>query len=155
LQAERDTTRPKYCSSLREAQQRNSEVLRVKCLLYYDASAWIIAYFNFFLEKEKLSLPSWLWHTYSVFLPLKFFTPMRLYVKKWSEEVVIWFFSTLQALEISKARLRSRATYSPLETILQKAVQNYLDEPCFFSQIGADHQNSSSIIRKTYGPTFL
>jgi len=31
-------------------------------------------------------------------------------------------------LEIAKARLRSRSTYSPVEKLLQKALQNYRKE---------------------------
>jgi len=34
----------------------------------------------------------------------------------------------LQALEIAKARLRSRSTYSPVEKLLQQALQNYRRE---------------------------
>uniref|UniRef100_A0A182PK72 Uncharacterized protein n=1 Tax=Anopheles epiroticus TaxID=199890 RepID=A0A182PK72_9DIPT len=51
----------------------------------------------------------------------------------------------LKSLEISKARLRSRATFSPLEAILQKAIDNYLKEtslvPCS--------------TKKIYGPTYV
>ncbi|XP_040163568.1 uncharacterized protein LOC120900528 [Anopheles arabiensis] len=51
----------------------------------------------------------------------------------------------LKSLEISKARLRSRATFSPLESILQKAIGNYLKEtslvPCS--------------TKKVYGPTYV
>ncbi|XP_055548091.1 uncharacterized protein LOC129731801 [Wyeomyia smithii] len=54
-------------------------------------------------------------------------------------------FELLKSLEVSKARLRSRATFSPLETILQKAIENYLKEsslvPC--------------TTRKAYGPTYV
>nr|XP_019560675.1 uncharacterized protein LOC109429228 [Aedes albopictus] len=54
-------------------------------------------------------------------------------------------FELLKSLEVSKARLRSRATFSPLETILQKAIDNYLKEtslvPC--------------TTRKAYGPTYV
>ncbi|XP_053690691.1 uncharacterized protein LOC128739246 [Sabethes cyaneus] len=54
-------------------------------------------------------------------------------------------FELLRSLEVSKARLRSRATFSPLETILQKAIGNYLKEsslvPC--------------TTRKAYGPTYV
>ncbi|XP_055598631.1 uncharacterized protein LOC129748151 [Uranotaenia lowii] len=54
-------------------------------------------------------------------------------------------FELLKSLEVSKARLRSRATFSPLETILQKAIGNYLKEtslvPC--------------TTKKTYGPTYV
>lgn len=45
---------------------------------------------------------------------------------------------------MSKARLRSRATYSPLESILEKAVKNYLKETSLVPSI-----------RKIYGPTFV
>uniref|UniRef100_A0A182KIV5 Uncharacterized protein n=1 Tax=Anopheles christyi TaxID=43041 RepID=A0A182KIV5_9DIPT len=51
----------------------------------------------------------------------------------------------LKTMEISKARLRSRATFSPLEAILQKAIENYLKEtslvPCG--------------TKKMYGPTYV
>ncbi|XP_062546953.1 uncharacterized protein LOC134212798 [Armigeres subalbatus] len=54
-------------------------------------------------------------------------------------------FELLKSLEVSKARLRSRATFSPLETILQKAIGNYLKEtslvPC--------------TTKKAYGPTYV
>uniref|UniRef100_A0A182VSV5 Uncharacterized protein n=1 Tax=Anopheles minimus TaxID=112268 RepID=A0A182VSV5_9DIPT len=54
-------------------------------------------------------------------------------------------FELLKSLEISKARLRSRATFSPLEAILQKAIGNYLKEtslvPCS--------------TKKVYGPTYV
>ncbi|XP_001663771.2 uncharacterized protein LOC5578247 [Aedes aegypti] len=54
-------------------------------------------------------------------------------------------FELLKSLEVSKARLRSRATFSPLETILQKAIENYLKEtslvPC--------------TTKKAYGPTYV
>lgn len=54
-------------------------------------------------------------------------------------------YELLKSLEVSKARLRSRATFSPLETILQKAIGNYLKEsslvPC--------------TTKKAYGPTYV
>ncbi|XP_058450909.1 uncharacterized protein LOC131430192 [Malaya genurostris] len=54
-------------------------------------------------------------------------------------------FELLKSLEVSKARLRSRATFSPLETILQKAIEKYLKEtslvPC--------------TTKKAYGPTYV
>ncbi|XP_052868059.1 uncharacterized protein LOC128274015 [Anopheles cruzii] len=50
----------------------------------------------------------------------------------------------IKSLEISKARLRSRATFSPLETILQKAIENYLKESALIP--------SNTI--KAYGPTY-
>ncbi|XP_049279407.1 uncharacterized protein LOC125761891 [Anopheles funestus] len=54
-------------------------------------------------------------------------------------------YELLKSLEISKARLRSRATFSPLEAILQKAIGNYLKEtslvPCS--------------TKKVYGPTYV
>lgn len=34
----------------------------------------------------------------------------------------------LQSLEIAKARLRSRSTYSPVEKLLQRALSNYKNE---------------------------
>jgi hypothetical protein len=66
----------------------------------------------------------------------------------------------LRELGVAKARLRSRASYSPLEAILQKAVQNYLDEPGHFSSQNTTSSpekstTTSSIVRKTYGPTYL
>ncbi|XP_026835212.1 uncharacterized protein LOC6543357 isoform X1 [Drosophila erecta] len=36
--------------------------------------------------------------------------------------------NTLKALEIAKARLRSRSTYSPVEKLLQQALHNYRKE---------------------------
>lgn len=52
----------------------------------------------------------------------------------------------IKELEVSKARLRSRATYSPLEQELSKAIVNY-------------EQNKSLVpvatTKKTYGPTFV
>ncbi|XP_053665475.1 uncharacterized protein LOC128714626 [Anopheles marshallii] len=54
-------------------------------------------------------------------------------------------YELLKSLEVSKARLRSRATFSPLEAILQKVIGSYLKEtsliPC------------SS--KKIYGPTYV
>ncbi|XP_058124354.1 uncharacterized protein LOC131282592 [Anopheles ziemanni] len=54
-------------------------------------------------------------------------------------------YELLKSLEMSKARLRSRATFSPLETILQKAIGNYLKEtslvPCS--------------TKRAYGPTYV
>ncbi|XP_052898061.1 uncharacterized protein LOC128304862 [Anopheles moucheti] len=54
-------------------------------------------------------------------------------------------YELLKSLEISKARLRSRATFSPLEAILQKAIGSYLKEtsliPCS--------------TKKIYGPTYV
>ncbi|XP_035909410.1 uncharacterized protein LOC118511002 isoform X1 [Anopheles stephensi] len=54
-------------------------------------------------------------------------------------------YELLKSLEISKARLRSRATFSPLEAILQKAIGSYLKEtslvPCS--------------TKKLYGPTYV
>ncbi|XP_053672689.1 uncharacterized protein LOC128723012 [Anopheles nili] len=54
-------------------------------------------------------------------------------------------FELMKSLEISKARLRSRATFSPLEIILQKAIGNYLKDtsliPCS--------------TKKIYGPTYV
>lgn len=53
----------------------------------------------------------------------------------------------IKELEVSKARLRSRATYSPLEQELSKAITNY-------------EQNNKALVpvattKKTYGPTFV
>ncbi|XP_034473807.1 golgin subfamily A member 6-like protein 22 [Drosophila innubila] len=36
--------------------------------------------------------------------------------------------NTLKSLEIAKARLRSRSTYSPVEKLLQRALENYKRE---------------------------
>ncbi|EDW65036.1 tropomyosin-1, isoforms 33/34 [Drosophila virilis] len=36
--------------------------------------------------------------------------------------------NTLKSLEIAKARLRSRTTYSPVEKLLQRALENYKNE---------------------------
>ncbi|KAL7742435.1 hypothetical protein ACLKA6_019065 [Drosophila palustris] len=36
--------------------------------------------------------------------------------------------NTLKSLEIAKARLRSRSTYSPVEKLLQRALENYKKE---------------------------
>ncbi|KAH8352694.1 hypothetical protein KR084_005730 [Drosophila pseudotakahashii] len=44
------------------------------------------------------------------------------------EEALLRNTNTLKALEIAKARLRSRSTYSPVEKLLQKALQNYRKE---------------------------
>lgn len=38
---------------------------------------------------------------------------------------VLTMFSVLQQIEISKSRLRSRITFSPLEDVLQRAIINY------------------------------
>ncbi|KAH8412223.1 hypothetical protein KR009_000544 [Drosophila setifemur] len=44
------------------------------------------------------------------------------------EEALLRNTNTLKALEIAKARLRSRSTYSPVEKLLQQALQNYRKE---------------------------
>nr|NP_001259848.1 uncharacterized protein Dmel_CG13949, isoform B [Drosophila melanogaster]NP_001259849.1 uncharacterized protein Dmel_CG13949, isoform C [Drosophila melanogaster]NP_608552.1 uncharacterized protein Dmel_CG13949, isoform A [Drosophila melanogaster]AAF51444.1 uncharacterized protein Dmel_CG13949, isoform A [Drosophila melanogaster]AGB92385.1 uncharacterized protein Dmel_CG13949, isoform B [Drosophila melanogaster]AGB92386.1 uncharacterized protein Dmel_CG13949, isoform C [Drosophila melanogast len=44
------------------------------------------------------------------------------------EEALLRNTNTLKALEIAKARLRSRSTYSPVEKLLQQALQNYRRE---------------------------
>lgn len=49
----------------------------------------------------------------------------------------------MQDLEVVKARLRSRAVYSPLETILKKAKENY------FASL------NNPITKKKYGPVFV
>ncbi|XP_037024526.1 uncharacterized protein LOC119066273 [Bradysia coprophila] len=51
----------------------------------------------------------------------------------------------IKELEISKARLRSRATYSPLEQVLNKAIENYV----------TNSELPQSTIRKRYGPTYV
>ncbi|XP_050083033.1 uncharacterized protein LOC126569757 isoform X1 [Anopheles aquasalis] len=54
-------------------------------------------------------------------------------------------FTLLKSLEVAKARLRSRATFSPLETILQKAIGNYVKQSSLVP--------SSTV--KAYGPTYV
>ncbi|EDW87192.1 uncharacterized protein LOC6526358 [Drosophila yakuba] len=44
------------------------------------------------------------------------------------EEALLRNTNTLKALEIAKARLRSRSTYSPVEKLLQQALHNYRKE---------------------------
>ncbi|KAH8271058.1 hypothetical protein KR018_005839 [Drosophila ironensis] len=44
------------------------------------------------------------------------------------EEALLRNSNTLKALEIAKARLRSRSTYSPVEKLLQQARENYRKE---------------------------
>ncbi|XP_017075210.1 uncharacterized protein LOC108110623 [Drosophila eugracilis] len=44
------------------------------------------------------------------------------------EEALLRNTNTLKALEIAKARLRSRSTYSPVEKLLQQALHNYKKE---------------------------
>ncbi|XP_017132125.1 uncharacterized protein LOC108149207 [Drosophila elegans] len=44
------------------------------------------------------------------------------------EDALLRNTNTLKALEIAKARLRSRSTYSPVEKLLQEALQNYRKE---------------------------
>ncbi|KAH8334269.1 hypothetical protein KR059_008207 [Drosophila kikkawai] len=44
------------------------------------------------------------------------------------EEALLRNSNTLKALEIAKARLRSRSTYSPVEKLLQQALDNYRKE---------------------------
>lgn len=50
----------------------------------------------------------------------------------------------LKSLEVTKAKLRSRATYSPTESVLEKAIRNY--------------QNQTALVpctKKIYGPTYV
>ncbi|XP_049547199.1 uncharacterized protein LOC125958106 isoform X2 [Anopheles darlingi] len=54
-------------------------------------------------------------------------------------------FTLQKSLEVAKARLRSRATFSPLETILQKAIGNYVKQSSLVP--------SSTV--KAYGPTYV
>lgn len=58
---------------------------------------------------------------------------------------LILFYFILKELEISKARLRSRAMYSPLEQVLKKAIDNYVN----------NSHLPQSTIRKKYGPTYV
>ncbi|EDV30882.1 uncharacterized protein Dana_GF15080 [Drosophila ananassae] len=44
------------------------------------------------------------------------------------EEALLRNTNTLKALDIAKARLRSRSTYSPVEKLLQQALENYRKE---------------------------
>ncbi|KAH8282982.1 hypothetical protein KR054_011394 [Drosophila jambulina] len=44
------------------------------------------------------------------------------------EEALLRNSNTLKSLEIAKARLRSRSTYSPVEKLLQQALENYRKE---------------------------
>ncbi|KAH8278093.1 uncharacterized protein [Drosophila bipectinata] len=44
------------------------------------------------------------------------------------EEALLRNSNTLKALDIAKARLRSRSTYSPVEKLLQQALENYRKE---------------------------
>ncbi|KAH8237998.1 hypothetical protein KR032_010560 [Drosophila birchii] len=44
------------------------------------------------------------------------------------DEALLRNSNTLKALEIAKARLRSRSTYSPVEKLLQQALENYRKE---------------------------
>ncbi|EDW77663.1 uncharacterized protein Dwil_GK24440 [Drosophila willistoni] len=44
------------------------------------------------------------------------------------EEALLRNTNTLKSLEIAKARLRSRTTYSPVEKLLQQAMDNYKKE---------------------------
>lgn len=50
---------------------------------------------------------------------------------------------TFQDLEMVKARLRSRVVYSPLESILKKAKDNYLAAL------------NTPVRKKKYGPVFV
>ncbi|XP_055918107.1 uncharacterized protein LOC129950255 [Eupeodes corollae] len=45
------------------------------------------------------------------------------------EEAKIRNSNLIKSLEISKARLRSRSTFSPVEQILQQAIENYRKNP--------------------------
>lgn len=45
------------------------------------------------------------------------------------EEAKIRNSNLIKSLEISKARLRSRSTFSPVEQILQQAIQNFRKKP--------------------------
>ncbi|XP_016956570.1 uncharacterized protein LOC108029032 [Drosophila biarmipes] len=52
------------------------------------------------------------------------------------EEALLRNTNTLKALEIAKARLRSRSTYSPVEKLLQRALQNYRKELESLQEVG-------------------
>ncbi|XP_055837658.1 uncharacterized protein LOC129906053 [Episyrphus balteatus] len=45
------------------------------------------------------------------------------------EEAKLRNSNLIKSLEISKARLRSRSTFSPVEQILQQAIHNYRKKP--------------------------
>ncbi|XP_020799213.1 uncharacterized protein LOC110177038 [Drosophila serrata] len=56
------------------------------------------------------------------------------------EEALLRNSNTLKALEIAKARLRSRSTYSPVEKLLQQALENYRKELESLQEIGKKPQ---------------
>lgn len=65
---------------------------------------------------------------------------------KTAESALLRNNQLIKELEVSKARLRSRATYSPLEQELSKAIINY------------EHNKSLVPVfttKKSYGPTFV
>ncbi|XP_017858284.1 PREDICTED: uncharacterized protein LOC108610602 [Drosophila arizonae] len=50
--------------------------------------------------------------------------------------------NTLKSLEIAKARLRSRSTYSPVEKLLQRALENYKNELASLNK--QEHKNTGN-----------
>lgn len=63
----------------------------------------------------------------------------------------------LKTFEITKARLRSRATYSPVQSQLEKLKKLYkmkLEESTSGNN-SVDSVNIPCSIKKTYGPTFV
>ncbi|KAH8357051.1 hypothetical protein KR200_008620 [Drosophila serrata] len=56
------------------------------------------------------------------------------------EDPLLRYCILLQALEIAKARLRSRSTYSPVEKLLQQALENYRKELESLQEIGKKPQ---------------
>ncbi|ALC37929.1 CG13949 [Drosophila busckii] len=53
--------------------------------------------------------------------------------------------NTLKSLEVAKARLRSRTTYSPVEKILQRALDNYNKELRGLQQQSTDKSPKSNV----------
>ncbi|KAL5287646.1 hypothetical protein ACFFRR_008506 [Megaselia abdita] len=49
--------------------------------------------------------------------------------------------NTIKILEMTKARLRSKSTFSPLETVLKKACINYKKNPSFPPQDDTERQS--------------
>ncbi|XP_017046111.1 uncharacterized protein LOC108091431 [Drosophila ficusphila] len=60
------------------------------------------------------------------------------------EEALLRNTNTLKSLEIAKARLRSRSTYSPVEKILQKALENYRKELESLQEVRSDHDQEAN-----------
>ncbi|XP_075149843.1 uncharacterized protein LOC142223896 [Haematobia irritans] len=67
------------------------------------------------------------------------------------EQAVARNVNLLKSLEMTKARLRSRSTYSPVEQILEKALTDYKMDLQSSQGVGHVHRNASENIYDTVG----